>query len=322
MARGNSPFGKILVTGASGFLGRHLVPILRERYGAERVVGVHRPDYDLMTLAETGRMLDEIRPDAVVHLAAYSGGIGANRAYPADFYFRNTILTANMFEAAARRKVAKLVYPMGGCSYPATAKSPIGEDQMWQGLPQYESMGYSAAKKMGIVASLAYRDQYGLRSVVIVPGNMYGEYDNFRQEESHVIPAMLRRFFEAKRERRSKVVMWGTGRPQRDFVYCGDVAAVIPWFLEQADETGPTNISSGTATSIKALAETIRGVIGYEGDIEWDSSKPDGQMIKIFDTTRMHGFGLKTPTPLESGLLRTAQWFARNYDSRGDGLRL
>jgi len=144
-------------------------------------------------------MFEDIRPNVVVHLAAYSGGIGANRAYPADFYFRNTLLTALTFEEAARRKVDKLIYTMGGCSYPAAAISPIGEDQLFRGYPQPESAGYSTAKMMGVVAARSYSQQYGLNSTVLIPGNLYGEFDNFRNNESHVVPAMIRRYFEAIR---------------------------------------------------------------------------------------------------------------------------
>lgn len=323
MTRGNgTPFERIVVTGATGFLGRHLLPVLIERYGSAHVRGVASRDYDLMDPGQHRRMYQELRPDAVVHLAAYSGGIGANRAYPADFYFRNTILTAYAFQFAAEARVRKLVYPMGGCSYPATATSPIDESQMWNGFPQPESAGYSSAKKMGLVASAAYRQQHDLHAVVIIPGNLYGEYDNFSRTDSHVIPAMLRRYYEAKRERRPVVEMWGTGRPTRDFVYAGDVARLIPYFLEEYDEVAPVNISTGTSTSIRELAETIKEVVGYEGRIEWDASKPDGQMVKIFDVRKLHSLGLRCPTTLREGLARTARWLAEHYAARGDGLRL
>ncbi len=245
---------RMVVTGATGFLGRHLMPVLLQKYGAENVVGVSSKDHDLMVRDEVRRLLAELEPEVVVHLAAYSGGIDCNRRFPADFYFKNTILTALMFQEASACGVKKLVYTMGGCSYPAQATSPIGEAQMWNGFPQKESAGYSCAKKMGIVASAAYREQYGLNSVVLVPGNMYGEYDNFKVGESHVIPAMIRRIWETKREGRGEIVMWGTGEPVRDFVYAGDVARVIPWFIEHYDSSEPVNISTGTRTSIKELA--------------------------------------------------------------------
>ncbi|HEX7448910.1 MAG TPA: NAD-dependent epimerase/dehydratase family protein [Pirellulales bacterium] len=314
--------GRIVVTGSSGFLGRHLMPILRTKYPGDEVVGLCSRDYDLMDPAGVRRMFDERRPDVLVHLAAYSGGIGANRALPADFYYRNTLLTALVFQEAAVRKIRKLIYTMGGCSYPATATSPIDEGQMWNGYPQPESAGYSAAKKMGIVASRSYRQQHGLNSVVLIPGNMYGEYDNFRNDESHVVPAMVRRYYEARLAQQDAVAMWGSGTPQRDFVYAGDVAACIPYFIENYDSSEPVNLSSGTATTIKELAETIKRLTGFRGDIVWDRGKPDGQMVKIFDVARMRGLGLSCDTPLADGLARTIDWLGRNYRARGDGIRL
>jgi GDP-L-fucose synthase len=313
---------RILLTGASGFLGCHTRPVLEERYGAGNVVPVSSKDYDLMDRRAVDAMFEFVKPDIVVHYAAYSGGIGANSAFPADFYFRNTILTANLFEAAARFGVKKLVYPMGGCSYPATAKSPIDESQLFKGLPQKESAGYSTAKMMGVIAAQSYRKQYGLNATVIIPGNMYGEYDNFHPRDSHVVPGMIRRYYEARLNNAPFVEMWGTGLPERDFVYAADVAKTIPFFIESFDESGPVNISSGTRTPIKELATAIAKVAGYEGEIRWDTSKPDGQMVKIFDTTKMSALGLSCPTPLTEGLRRTADWLAKNYADRGDGLRL
>ena len=313
---------RILLTGASGFLGRHTRPVLEARYGAGNVIAVSSADYDLMDRRAVDAMFGTVKPDIVVHYAAYSGGIGANSAFPADFYFRNTILTANVFEACAKAKVKKLVYPMGGCSYPATAKSPIDESQLFQGYPQKESAGYSTAKMMGLVAAQSYRKQYGLNATVIIPGNMYGEYDNFHPRDSHVVPAMIRRYYEARLNSTPFVEMWGTGAPERDFVYAGDVAQTIPFFIESFDESGPVNISSGTRTPIKELATTIAKVAGYEGEIRWDTSKPDGQMVKIFDTAKMSGLGLSCPTSLDAGLRRTADWLAKNYADGGDGLRL
>lgn len=313
---------RVLLTGATGFLGRHTRPILERRYGADNVVCVASRDADLLDRAQVDRLLADTKPEIVVHYAAYSGGIGANKAHPADFYYRNTILTAHMFDAAARHAVKKLVYPMGGCSYPATATSPIGEEQLWRGYPQAESAGYSTAKMMGTVAARSYRAQYGLDATVVVPGNMYGEYDNFDRESSHVVPAMIRRYYEAMRDGANQVVMWGTGRPQRDFVYAADVAATIPSFIEDFPEPGPVNISSGTSVSIRELATTIAEFVGFTGEIVWDTAKPDGQMVKIFSVERLHRLGLDCPTPLREGLAKTIGWFAANYQARSDGLRL
>lgn len=315
-------FRKIVVTGATGFLGRHLLPILQNRYGPTAVAGVSSLDYDLTDPAAVRRLFEDHRPDAVVHLAAYVGGIGANREYPASFFYRNTLLTAHMFEAAAERGLGKLLYPMGGCSYPAAARSPINEEQMWEGYPQKESAAYSTAKKMGLVAADAYRQQRGLTSVVVIPGNMYGEYDNFRYNESHVVPALIRRYWEAKLNGDPSVMAWGTGRATRDFVYAGDVAALFPFFLEEYDSPEPVNLSSGTSTSIRELTETIRELTGYTGEIAWDPSKPDGQLEKIFDVARMKKLGLECPTSLRQGLEQTIRWFGENYATTGDGLRL
>lgn len=318
----NSLPTKILVTGASGFLGRHLMPILHERYGKAAVVGLSSKDYDLLRADQVAQMFERFEPEVLVHLAAYSGGIGANRNFPADFFHRNSLFVALMFEAAARAGVKKMIYTMGGCSYPATASSPISEDQMWNGYPQPESAGYSVAKKMGIVASTAYRQQYGLNSVVLIPGNMYGEYDNFREAESHVVPAMIRRYYEAQLRGDKEIVMWGDGSPVRDFVYAGDVAECIPWFIDNYDSSDPINVSSGTKTSIKELADTIRDTIGWRGTIKWDTSKPNGQMKKIFDVSKLESFGITCSTPLHIGLCSTVDWFNRHYAKQTNGLRL
>lgn len=313
---------KILLTGSTGFLGRHARPVLEAAYGSENVVSVSSADYDLMIPDQVSRMFEDTHPDVVVHLAAYSGGIGANRAFPADFYYRNTVLTALTFEEAAKRKVDKLIYTMGGCSYPAKAASPIDEDQLFCGYPQPESAGYSTAKMMGVVAARSYRQQYGLNATVLIPGNLYGEFDNFRNSESHVVPAMIRRYFEAMRTDAPEVEMWGTGTPTRDFTYAGDVAKLLPFFIESYDEVGPVNLCTATSTSIRTLAESIARLVDYKGVITWDETKPDGQMVKIFANDRMKALGLNCDTPLEEGLQRTIAWLAKNYDSQGEGLRL
>jgi len=312
---------KIIVTGATGFLGRHVLPVLRKTYG-EGIVGLSRREYDLTDPLAVRAMFRDQKPEVMVHLAAYVGGIAANCRYAADFFYRNALLTALAFEGAREAGIRKLIYPMGGCSYPAGASSPIRETQMWDGYPQLESAAYSIAKKTGLVASQAYRQQYGLNSVVLVPGNMYGEYDNFDLEQSHVIPATIRRIFEAALSGASEVYVWGSGTPIRDFVYVGDVAETIPFFIDYYNSSEPVNISSGTATSIRELAVTIAEIVGFHGNIVFDTSKPDGQRTKTFDVERMRRLGLSAPTSLHQGLAKTIAWFARNYGDRSDGLRL
>ncbi len=305
----NATYSRILVTGAPGFLGHHMLPVLRRSFPASEVIPVGRRDYDLLDPAATARMLADTRPDAVVHLAGKIGGIIANQRYPADFCYENLTINTQIFQACLKAGVKKLMTFMGGCSYPAHAISPIGEDQLWKGYPQAESAAYSTAKMMQVVMSEAYRKQHGFNSVVLVPGNVYGEHDIFNEVYAHVIPALIRRFVEAAERGDASLACYGSGRPTRDFVYAADVAATIPWFLENYDSSEPVNISSGTRVSIRELAETLRDVSGFRGTLVWDTSKPDGQIDKIFDTTRLHALGLNCRTPLREGLTRTLTWF-------------
>lgn len=305
-----SPYKRILVTGAAGFLGRHIVPALKQELDAE-IVPVGHKDYDLLVPGRAEKMIEDTRPDAVVHLAARVGGIIANRDYPADFFYDNVTMNTQTLHASYKAGVKKFLTLIGGCSYPSTAPSPIPEEKMWEGFPQFEAAPYSIAKRIVLVQSESYRRQHGFNSVVLIPGNVYGEYDNFNPQYAHVIPALIRRFLEAKESNAHAVACYGSGRPTRDFVYAGDVAALMPWFLLNYDTSEPVNISTGTRITIRELSETVAKATGFRGEITWDTSKPDGQIDKIFAVDRLHGLGLNCPTTLEEGLRRTVKWFLR-----------
>ena len=301
-------YNRILITGASGFLGHHIVPRIRENFAGE-IFTPTRAQYDLLDSQAVYQMFRDFRPDCVVHLAAKSGGIIDNQQHPADYFYQNMAVNLHVFAAAQQVGIKKLVTFMGGCSYPSDAKSPIDEGQMWRGFPQVESAGYSVAKKTLLVQSWAYRKQHGLNSIVLIPGNVYGEWDNFNLQEAHVIPALIRKYVEATERGDPEITAFGTGKPTRDFVYAGDVAETVPWFIKHYDSSDPVNISTGRRISIRELAETIKTVTGFPGRIVWDASKPDGQMDKIFDVARLNQLGLYCRTSLHDGLTRTLSWF-------------
>jgi GDP-L-fucose synthase len=304
-------FKRILVTGSTGFLGHHFMPRLKDTFPDAELIGLGRRDYDLLEPGVPAAMLKNIQPDCVVHMAAKSGGIITNKKRPADFFYENLTMNTHTLHESWKAGVKKFVTFMGGCSYPSDAKSPIGENQMWNGYPQIESAGYSVAKKMLITQSWAYRVQHNFNSIVLIPGNVYGEWDNFNLEESHVIPALIRKYIEAQERGDKTITAFGTGRPTRDFVYAGDVAAAVPWFIQNYDSSEPVNISAGRRISIRELAETVKKATGFTGEIVWDTTKPDGQIDKIFDVSRLNALGLSCNTTLEEGLRRTAQWFLK-----------
>ena len=303
---------RMLVTGSAGFVGRNLVPLL-EKTGCE-LLTPSRGDYDLLEQGQVRQMFADTRPDIVFHLAGLVGGILANKERPAEFCYQNMFMGTTMLHEAWRTGVAKYIALIGGCSYPANAPSPIVETELWNGYPQPESAAYSLAKRMSVTQAQAYREQHGFNAVVLLPGNLYGPHDNFDLESSHVIPALVRKFHQAKLSRQNEVVAWGTGKPVRDFVYVGDACEAILLASQVYDRGEIINISSGVETTIKELVETIAELVGYQGSIRWDRSKPDGQMYKGFNVTRMREWlGYNCSTSLREGLQLTISWFEANY---------
>ncbi|HEX3626177.1 MAG TPA: GDP-L-fucose synthase [Verrucomicrobiae bacterium] len=308
---------KILVTGASGFVGSNFIPLLRES-GCELAVP-SRQDYDLLQQDQVRQMLGHYKPEIVFHFAGLIGGIGANKARPADFLYENLLMGTAMLHECFRAGVQKYVTLMGGCSYPAHAPSPIKETELFNGMPQAESAPYSLAKAMSAVQAAAYRRQHNFNAVVLVPGNLYGPGDNFDLNNSHVIPALIRKFVDAKAANTPEVSAWGSGKPTRDFVYISDACEAILIAAEKYNQSDIINVSSGQTISIKLLTETIAELTGYQGKVVWDVSKPDGQLYKGFDVTRMKEIlGYECRTSLRDGIRKTIDW----YLSKPEGLRL
>ena len=305
---------RVLLTGGNGFVGRNLRPML-ERTGCVLLKPL-RSDYDLLQQAAIRKMLADTRPDIVLHLAALSGGIMANKKQPAEYCYQNLFMGTSMLHESWQAGVKKYVTLMGGCSYPAQATNPIKEEDLWNGYPQAESAPYSTAKKMAVVQTEAYRRQYGFDAIVLVPGNLYGPHDNFDLQASHVIPALIRKYHEARLTNAEEVVAWGTGRAVRDFVFAEDVCEAIVLAAEKYSEADIINISSGVPVTIRQLVELVAELTQYKGRIAWDTTKPEGQLLKGFDVTRMKTkLGFTPTTTLREGLAKTIAWFEKSYDS-------
>lgn len=303
---------KCLLTGATGFFGHHV----KQALSKYEVIAVGSKDYNLMDLQQTEAMFRDIQPQIVIHLAAKVGGILSNKSYPADFWYTNMLLTAHVWEMSKKYAIDKMIYIMPGCSYPKTAPSPIPETSLWDGYPDEFPAPGALAKKMGLVAAYAYKKQYGLKSCTLIPANMFGEKDCFDEYNSHVVPALIAKMHKAKKSGLKEITLWGSGRAVRDFVYAADVAKCIPYFIDndvffigQPQLENVVNLSSGTGSSIKQLAEAIAKAVGYEGKILWDETKPEGPLSKIFDNKRMQSLGLKCETSLEEGIKKTYQWY-------------
>jgi GDP-L-fucose synthase len=303
---------RICVTGGAGFLGTHLIEDLHTR-GATEIFIPKIEDYDLVDPQAVNRMLVDSNPDVIIHLAAHVGGIGANREHPAEFFYDNLMMGVQLMHQAYLRGVEKFVAIGTVCAYPKFTPVPFREDDLWIGYPEETNAPYGLAKKMLLVQSQAYRQQYGFNSIFLLPVNLYGPGDNFDPRSSHVIPALIRKCIEAQDAGEDHIVVWGDGSPTREFIYVTDAARGIALATERYNESQPVNIGSGFEISIKDLAEKIARLTGFSGDLVWDTSKPNGQPRRALDTSRAkEKFGFEAQTDFDEGLRRTIEWYRAN----------
>ncbi len=300
---------RVCVTGGGGFLGRVVVARLRER-GCSDVFVVRKRDYDLVKGADVERLYAEARPDVVVHLAAVVGGIGANRENPGRYFYENLMMGVQLIEGARLCGVGKFVQVGTICAYPKFTPVPFREDDLWNGYPEETNAPYGIAKKALLVQCQAYRDQYGMNAVYLLPVNLYGPGDNFDPQTSHVIPALIKKFVDAQERGESSVEVWGTGAATREFLYVDDAAEGIVLAAESYDGRDPVNLGSGEEMSIRDLASVIAAETGFAGEIVWDSSKPDGQPRRALEVTRAAElFGFRARVGFAEGLRRTVEWY-------------
>jgi GDP-L-fucose synthase len=303
---------RVVVTGGAGFLGSFVVEKLRE-HGATDIFIPRSRDFDLRDLEAIQRMLSDAKPSIVIHLAARVGGIGANRAHPAEFFYDNLRMSIQLFHECWRTGVEKLVAIGTVCAYPKFASVPFCEEDLWNGYPEETNAPYGLAKKMLLVQSQAYRHQYGFNSIFLLPANLYGPRDNFDLESSHVIPALIRKCVEANKKGHDHISAWGTGNVTREFLYVEDAAEGILLATERYNESWPVNLGSGVEITINDLTHLIAQLTRFEGRVEWDTRKPDGQPRRNLDTTKAENFfGFRARMPLEEGLRRTIEWYLKN----------
>lgn len=301
---------RVMVTGGAGFLGRQVVARLRQA-GADEIFVPRSAQYDLRTREGILAALDAGRPDLIIHLAAVVGGIGANQANPGSFFYENAIMGIELLEQARRAGIQKVVTTGTICAYPKFTPAPFNEVDLWNGYPEETNAPYGLAKKMLLVQSQAYRAQYGMNAVYLMPTNLYGPADNFDLASSHVIPALIRKCLEARAANAPSIPIWGSGTPTREFLYVEDAAEGIVLAAERYDGAEPVNLGSGEEISIRALAELIVRLTSYPGRLTWEAAKPDGQPRRLLDVARAETcFGFRARTALEDGLRRTITWYA------------
>ncbi|MCJ7544839.1 MAG: GDP-L-fucose synthase [Phycisphaerae bacterium] len=306
---------RIVVTGGAGFLGRYVQEQLRACGVPPGCLLVPRiEDYDLTDPQNVERMYADMAPTVVIHLAAEVGGIGANRANPGRYFYANLAMGMHLIEHARRAGVAKFVQIGTICAYPKLTPVPFKEQDLWNGYPEETNAPYGIAKKALLVMLQAYRQQYGLNGIYLLPVNLYGPGDNFDPRSSHVIPALIRKFVQAKRRGDKQVAAWGTGSATREFLYVDDCARGIVLATREYDEPEPVNLGAGFEITIRELAEKIRRLVGFEGELVWDTSKPDGQPRRCLDTSRAAAhFGFRAQVGFDEGLRRTVDWYCLTH---------
>jgi GDP-L-fucose synthase len=300
--------GTVIVTGGTGFLGRHVALELR-RAGA-RVFAFGSADYDLRERRSIRQMLSDHQPDAVVHLAATVGGIGANRESPGRFFYENAVMGIELIEACRLAGIKKTLISGTVCAYPKHTPLPFREDDLWAGYPEETNAPYGLAKRALLVQCQAYREQYGMNALYLLPVNLYGPHDNFDLGTGHVIPAMIRKFLAAVQQDARTVTLWGDGSPTREFLHVDDAARAFRLALEHYDDGRPVNVGSGEEISIRELAAAIATATRFTGEIEWDTSKPNGQPRRKLDTERAaEAFGFRSSVSLQDGLRQVIDWY-------------
>ncbi|MHB8093056.1 MAG: GDP-L-fucose synthase family protein [Syntrophales bacterium] len=300
---------RITVTGANGFLGKHLVRLLAER-GYLNIQQANRPQYDLIRIEDIIRLYEEQKPDIVVHLAAKVGGIGYNLENPGSLFYENIMMGIPLLHQGFLHKIEKFVALGTICAYPKFTPVPFREDDIWNGYPEETNAPYGLAKKMLLVQAEAYRRQYGFNAIFLLPVNLYGPGDNFDPRSSHVIPALIKKCVDAIADGADEIVVWGSGKATREFFYVEDAAEAILLATERYNKSDPVNIGAGFEISIKDLVELIVELTGFTGRIAWDESKPDGQPRRMLDTSRAYReFGFQAKTGFREGLTKTIAWY-------------